>query len=196
MPTTRIYPMRLLLPALFLMINGCVTGNVNVHEAPAEDSDYYEVYEDSTREETVWKNFETRFKVQATNLSPRFRTAFTKRLERIYLQDTLKFGHDRGKVGFFVSLYAPDDDRTDLANDQHWSIILDDGGNKVKPAVIKRMNDKERWRAFFDGISQWTYEYLVVFDATNVDPNSPDLVEKKSIKLTFANADGKVALTW
>jgi hypothetical protein len=181
---------------LLLSISGCVTGNVNVHESPSEDSEYYEILEDSTKDETVYKNFETRFTVKATYLSPKFRTAFSKRLEKVFMQGSLKFDHERTKAGFFISIYSPDSDRMDLHNDQHWTVLLGSDQGDLKPVLIKKLNDKERWRAFFDGISHWTTEYLVVFDAPNVTPNSPDLVEKTSIKLTFANADGKVKLTW
>ncbi len=189
-------PKKFLLVLLALSANACVTGNVNVHESPSEDNEYYDVFESSTKNETVYKNFETRFKVQATYLSPEFRTAFKKRLESVFMQGALKFGHERTKAGFFVSVFTPDSDRMNLSNDQHWTILLASPDGDLKPVLIKKLNDKERWRAFFDGISHWTTEYLVVFDAPNVTPNSPDLVEKSSIKLTFANADGKVNLIW
>jgi len=174
----------------------CVTNNVDVHSSPSEDSEYYKIYQDSTKENTVYKDFETKFKIQVTYLSPEFRTAFTKRMQSIYLNDAVSFEHERTKAGFFVTLYTPVDSHADLMNNQHWTILYGEGDKAMKPILVKRLNDKERWRGFFDGISKWTNEYLVVFDAANVTPHSPALVQENPTILTFANADGRVKLTW
>jgi hypothetical protein len=178
---------------------GCVktlSSNVDVHGHPDEDSEYSDVLEKATKEATVIKDFETRYKVSATFLSPEFRSAFTKRLESVYLQGALKFDEARSKAGFFVILYTPDDERVNLANPQHWTVLLETAEGQLKPVLVKRLTDKERWRAFFDGVNDWTREYLVVFDTPSVNPNSPELVEKPQIHLIFANADGKVKLNW
>lgn len=174
-----------------------IESNVKVLPSPDEDHEYQPAWAKATQARTVFKDFETRYSVTATYLSPDFRNAFAKRYERVYKQAPGEFSEAATKSGFFVSITAPDEDRTDLENPHHWTILLDQANDKgLKPTLVKRIDDKERWRAFFPTIDEWTQEYLVVFDAPNVNPNSPELVAKTAIGLTFANRDAHVDLTW
>ena len=183
-------------------VTGCVTAtetDVTTQPAPAEDPDYGPVLAKSTQARTIFKDFETRYMVSATYLSPEFRAAFARRLAKVYLQDrSAMFEEANAKAGFFVSIETPSDieDKGDLSNPQHWTVLLGDKQQPIKPILVKRLNDKERWRAFFPAVSPWTYDYLVVFDAPSVDPHSAELVEKTGVTLTFANADAKVELSW
>jgi hypothetical protein len=191
--------MAAVISGLALSSAGCVSNlesDVDVTPAPREDSEYYAAVEKATEERTVFKDFETRYRVTATYLSPEFRAAFAKRLERVYKRSDVLFEEADSKAGFFVSVHAPQKERTDLANPQHWSILLSSNEGALKPILVKRISDKERWRAFFDSVTEWTTEYLIVFDVPSVNANSPDLVAKTAMNLTFANADAQVNLTW
>lgn len=197
--------LRTVVPAVLLMgllgpiVTGCVSSiesDVDITPTPDQDKEYAAALAKATQARVVTIEFETRYQVTATYLSPEFRNAFTKRLERVYKNGEVHFQEADQKAGFFVSIHAPFEDRTDLTNPQHWTVLLDSKDGPLKPILVKRVNDKERWRAFFDSVNEWTTEYLVVFDAPSVNANSPDLVEKTRVSLTFANADAQVRLTW
>jgi hypothetical protein len=157
--------------ALSLAATGCISSvesDVNLTPAPDEDAEYNAALTKATKERTVFKDFETRYKVTATYLSPEFRAAFTRRLERVYKQGQVQFEEANAKAGFFVSMHAPGGERTDLTNPHHWSVLLASKDGPLKPVLVKRINDKERWRAFFPAVAEWTEEYLIVFDAPSV----------------------------
>lgn len=198
-PTLKSLTLAASLVAAVFGLTGCVysvESDVDITPAPEDDKDYAKALDKATQERTVFKEFETRYKVTATYLSPEFRTAFTKRLERVFNKDEVHFEEANQKAGFFVSIHAPFEDRTDLGNPHHWTVLLESKDGPMKPMLVKRLNDKERWRAFFGSVTEWTTEYLVVFDAPAVNPNSPELVEKMGVNLLFANADAKVSLVW
>ena len=199
--------MKKLLPLLAAIAltgpTACVTSkepDVETHAPPLADPDYGPVLAKATQSRVVFRDFENRYQVTATYLSPEFRAAFAKRLAQVYLNDESRlFEEASAKAGFFVSIEAPSNElneKTDLSNPQHWTVQLAGSQGPLKPILVKRLNDKERWRAFFAGINTWTYEYLVVFDAPSVNPHSPELVQKTGVTLTLANADAKVDLSW
>lgn len=178
---------------------GCVhsiESDIEIADAPEDDRAYAPVLERSTKARSVFKNFESRYHIVTTYLSPEFRGAFTERMNRVYKTGVDGFEEASAKAGFFVSVYAPSDERTDLSNQQHWSVLMKTPSGVLKPVLVKRLGDKERWRAFFSSVNTWTHEYLIVFDAPGVNPGSTELVEKTAINITFANADGEVNLTW
>lgn len=182
------------------LTTGCVTSTesgVSVTPSPEEDDTYAAALEAASVSKKVFKDFEARFFVSATYLSPAFRTAFQQRLERVYKLGQVQFEKASGKAGFFVQLQSPNNDALDLTNPHHWTILLQTAEGAVKPVLIEKLDDKERWRAFFPkAITNWTTDYLIVFDAPSVNPNSPDLVAKMPVNMTMANADGQVTLSW
>lgn len=173
-----------------------IESDIDVADSPEDDTPYAAIFEKSTRSRAVFKDFENRYQIVTTYLSPEFRSAFTERLTRVYKTGAGEFEEANAKAGFFVSLNAPFDERTDLANQHHWSVLLKTGDGLIKPVLVKKLTDKERWRAFFSSVNSWTHDYLIVFDAPAVNPGSPELVEKTTINIIFANADGQVSLTW
>lgn len=189
-----------LLAAAHLLLSSCVTAHeddVFATAAPKDDEDYAPAFAKATQSRTLFKDFENRYSVTATYLSPEFRTAFARRLARVYKAERPPFEEASQKAAFFVSITSPSPDKIDLTNPNHWTVLLGGGGETaMKPVLVKRVDDKERWRAFFDTVNHWTTEYLIVFDAPSVDPKSPALVEKVGLNLTFANADGAIALAW
>jgi len=173
-----------------------VSDNVELAASPREDKDYAAKLTQATRESDVIKDFETRYSTSATYLSPAFKAAFAKRFEALYHRSDLQFAEAGTKAAFFVTINAADDEAMDISNPKHWTIQLKEKGEAVQPVLVKRLNDKERWRPFFPAINDWSQEYLVVFDLPAVNANSPELVEKTSLTLALANADGTVNLTW
>jgi len=177
----------------------CVTSTedgVTIHPAPEEDSEYFPVYEQSTRKADVTKDFGTRYKVSVTYLSHEFRAAMSKRLERLYQQGQPALEEATQKAGFFVSVFTSKRDVADLSNRDLWNILMRTKDASFKPVAIRKLSDKERWSPFFPQINLWSTDYLVVFDAPSVNPMSADLVDKTPIHLVFANADAQVELSW
>ena len=176
-----------------------VEDDVKVTPAPSEDADYSVALHKATKSRTVFKEFETRYQVTATYLSPEFRAAFAKRIEKVYIKSDINLSEATEKAGFFISIHSPIDDRVDLTNPHHWTVVLENSSQKqssVKPILIKKLSDKERWRAYFDGVTEWTSEYLVVFDLPSMNTSNSQLVDKIAITLTLANADAQVSLSW
>ncbi len=181
------------------LLSHCVQSfesDISLTPSAKADKEYQVAFDKATKDRKVFANFETKYLVTATYLSPDFKTAFSKRLEKVYKQDIGRFDEAGGKAGFFVSIHAPESERIDLANPRHWTILLENKDGSAKPVLVKKINDKERWRAFFPSVSDWTSEYLIVFDTPAIETNSAQVVEKMNISLTLANADAQVKLDW
>lgn len=195
----RLQGLKVLWLAIMPLTHGCVTAvesDVHAADAPNEDVEYEPALQAATVSRNLYKDFEARYAVAATYLSPAFRNAFTKRLTRVYKKDQVQFEEAKTKAGFFVSVQMPGEGYTDLENPQHWTVQMETKSGSIRPILVKKLLDKERWRAFFPAVSQWSADYLVIFDAPSVDANSPELVAKTSVSLSLANADGQVVLAW
>jgi hypothetical protein len=180
-----------------LAIIGCTNNaSIEMNKTIFEDQDYHKAHAEASRSAEIYRDFESRYRVSATYLSPRFRAAFATRLKDLFTQEFASFDEASKNAGFFVSIESPDENEIDL-NDSHlWTILMEIGGSKQKPVLIKRVTQKERWSPFFSAINKWSREYIIVFDSTPVSPNDPDMVDKKSVQLTLANSDAKVSMEW
>jgi hypothetical protein len=185
---------------LLCATSGCVSSiepDIDINASVSEDRPYYDALTKATRERTIFKDFETRYIMTATYLSPEFRSAFAARLEQVYKRGEPGFQEATAKAGFFITLNAPGgDDRIDLTNVHHWTVLLETKEGPIRPILIKHIDDKVRWRPFFPGVTNWSSEYLVIFDTPSVDANSPQMVAKTAVHLILANADAKVGLVW
>lgn len=193
--------MKRVLKLIFLTMGlcSCVTSmedDINLNATAHEDDDYAESLNKWTKSRTVIKNFETRYRITATYLSPDFRSSFARRFKEIYLNEDMKLAEADKKAGFFVSLYIPNEDSDDLSNNNHWTVVLKTANGDLRPQIIKKVRDKTRWNPFFSGIDEWSSEFLVVFDTPSMDPKSPDLVASSDLSLVVANADAQVLLEW
>jgi hypothetical protein len=169
---------------------------VELNDTITEDTEYTSVHQEFTRGAEIYRDFESRFRITATYLSPKFRGAFSKRLKELFTQEHPSLDEAAQNAGFFVTIQSPDENEIDL-NDPHlWTIFMDVGNVRQNPILIKRIQQKERWNPFFSSISKWSREYLIIFDTASIAPNSPDMVEKSSVQLTFANSDAKVKMNW
>ena len=170
---------------------------VEEHDRPHEDGDYYRKYQSATRGGDIISKFEILYRVHATYLSPEFRNALVERMGNIYLEDAgAAFQEASAKAGFIVTVYGLDRDTVDLTNTSHWTILFENREGPVKPVLVKKISDKVRWRNFFETITPWTQDYLVVFDKTAVNPNAETLVEKPMTRLTMSNGEGRIRMDW
>jgi hypothetical protein len=160
------------------------------------DKDYYRSYQDATMGGDLIRNFGLEFRIHATYLYPEFRSQLAKRLKELYVQDAGAFADADGKSGFFITVFASERDSADLGNTNHWSILLETKEGPVRPVLVRKISDKQRWRNFFENVTPWSVEYLVVFDTPAANPGAENLVEKPHAKLVIAHAEGKVVLDW
>ena len=178
----------------------CITSvdrGVELSHTPHQDKNYYPQYMAATRGVDVIQNFVLKYRVHASYLYPEFRTAIAKRLQDLYLQDTSgAFTEAGGKSAFIMTVYSIDTDSADLANTNHWTVLLDSKEGPIRPVLIKKIADKRRWQNFFETMSPWSVDYLVVFDVPAANPGDAQLVEKPHAKLMIANADSKVQMDW
>lgn len=197
--STKIIPKILFSSLVAWCVASCVhskEADVTITESPTEDQAFDKALEKAAKTRSVFSDFETRFILTAVYISPEFRAAFSKRLEKVYKKSDVELGEIGSKAGFVVTIQVFDDTRADLTNPQHWTVLLNGEDGPIRPILIKPLADKERWRAFFPSINQWSHDFLVVFDTPGIDANTPKLVEKSPVSVTFANADAQVALSW
>jgi hypothetical protein len=180
--------------------SSCVSSTdpgVEVSDPAHDDSDYYPKYQAATRGGDMIVKFDIHYRIHATYLSPEFRSALVKRVEKLYLQDAGgAFQEASSKAGFIVTVYGLDRDTVDLTNTSHWTLLFDSKEGAVKPILVKKISDKIRWRNFFETMTPWTTDYLVVFDRAAINPHAEKLVEKPMTRLTLANGVGRVQLNW
>jgi len=182
----------------FLWGSGCVTSwddSVAIHHRPEDDKEYFEAYLKATRDDKVFVNFETRYTMSITYLSPDFRQAFAKRFESLFGSPQPFLDDASSKLGFFISVFSPDDDKHDLKDEQLWHTKMMIGETVYRPTLIKRLSKKERWRPFFSNVHNWSYEYLVLFDTPTI-ALSANTLKERSITLSLSNSDARIAQTW
>lgn len=182
-----------------MAVTGCVrtlSNTVEFNSPLDQDKNYYDILLRNTRDTKIFRNFEMLYTVSATYLAPEFRAILAQRYEELFQQPQPVLEEATSKAGFFVSIYGPDKDLVDLTNIHHWSILLQAKDQTIKPILVKRLSDKERWRPFFENIHPWSHEFLVLFDTASITPNDPSMVEKSSLTLMFASADAKVRFSW
>ena len=197
--TRRIYLFTAALTAMFAWSSCVASMDPGVEEShrPYQDKNYYPQYMSATRSADVIHNFALYYRIHASYLYPEFRNALAKRLQDLYMQDTSgAFAEAGGKAGFIVSVYSIDRDTSDLANTNHWTVLLDTKDGPIRPILVKKISDKKRWENFFEAMSPWSTDYLVVFDVVAANPGDAQLVDKPHAKLMIANADSKIQMNW
>lgn len=187
---------------LFVFIASCSHSQndaevlVSLHPSPDQDSSYFNILEKDTRSTEVYDNFETKFHIHATYLSPQFRRAFDKRLASLLKEAPFSLGEASSTTGFFVSIFAPEEKKVDLNNQNLWTISMSNKNKKYFPTVVRSLSDKERWKAFFSHVNKWSKEFIIMFDVPSITPQSPDLVAKEQLRLLLSNSDASVSMTW
>lgn len=188
---------------LFCLIYGslsCATNSdtlVTVPPDPRRDGSYHPIYEKNTRYREVIHQFETRFTIHVTRLGPEFRSALAERYQKVFNEPQPVLGEVTANTGFFVSIFIPDVNFRDLGNESLWNIQLKSNGETSKPALIQRLEPKEKWTPFFPGINQWTLEYLILFDqAPSSSDGTHELLRTVSSELIISSILGRVVLKW
>jgi hypothetical protein len=180
--------------------SGCVSSidkGFELNDEIHNDEDYYDKYQSATRGGDLIQKFDVKYRLHATYLSPEFRSALVKRVQKLYMEDAAgAFEEASSKAGFIVTIYGLERETVDLSNTSHWTLIFETKDGPVRPVLVRKINDKIRWRNFFETISPWTSDYLVVFDRAAVNPGATNLVEKPKTKLVLATGEGKVQLEW
>ena len=182
-----------------LLLTSCVTSvgdGVSVNDTVVQDDEYNAVLERYSKNAKVFVDFEARYTIDATMLATHFRSALASRYERLFKvpQPMLSVASD--KAGFFISLFSPEMRGYDLEDETTWSVLLDINGKLVKPSLVKRLPNKERWTPFMPSVNQWSKEYLLVFDEPLPDVSNEELLKKNTIALSISNADAQVKLGW
>ncbi len=181
-----------------LPLTGCLhsyESGVDLNETPADDSKYLKHLTRDSRDMKIIENFEMRYTITVTYLSPEFRAAFSDRYKSLFNEGTPFLEEANSKAGFFVTMFSPMRQGYDLTDDQLWSIQLKNKEGNLKPTLVKRLYTKERWQPFFKDVSYWSQEYLVLFDTPSVS-TSEKLMNKNTLTLNIANADAKVSMDW
>lgn len=195
---TFVFSVATLLP---IVVAGCVTGNAaktKVEMLPTieQDDAYEKVLRKSSRSTTVTRDFETKYTIEATYLSPDFRSALARRAERFTKNKMQFLEESSGKSAFFVTLFSPDARVDDLSDQNHWTIQLISSEKPLRPAFIRRLADKDRWQNFFPGVNRWSVEYMVVFDVPSRATDSPEMAAANQLQVQFTNPDADVTMTW
>lgn len=152
----------------------------------SSDRSYVHAYRSSTRTSRVYRNFEHQFSINATHLSPAFLQAFRDR-HRLLSADRSDIFADRAarQTAFLISLATPRP--ADLRDYLTWTVRLHDGDNRLDPVVIKKIGNKDKLELFFQNVTPWSNEYLLVFDP----PPHPG-----PLQLVLGNARARVRLSW
>ena len=158
------------------------------------DETYNKVYQESSQQFDFVQNFETKYKVTVSHLTPNLRQAIAARYERIFQEPQPLLTEASQKTAFFVTLYAKNRELTDLTDERLWSLQLRTGTTVLKPSIIKPVKPKDRWQIFFPDINIWSNEYLVIFDQ---QPSSaqPDSVSAES-EFILASPEGSITTRW
>lgn len=181
------------------LLNGCLRSqgpNISHTLTPNEDSEYLTVYKTYTQKEHVYRNFETKFTVSVTMLSSEFRRALAKRHDQVMSQKQDYLADFTNKTGFFISVFSPSSDNLQLDDENYWTISLQKGSETHKPVTINALAPKKKWELFFPDISNWSKEYLVIFDVSTPIGSDHEMVAKEQISLNLNNIEGKIRINY
>lgn len=188
---------------LCFLLSSCISSYIekndqlNFFAEANEDPPYFSELSNWTKEAYVIRDFETRYVVRVTYFAPKFRQEFETRVKRLFLDSNPKFANVAPKMGFFVSIFAPEPPAADIRDRNLWAMLLTSGTNRFTAERVEELSeDKRRWRPFFPYIDKWSREFLVIFDTPTYTPNSDDLVEKIGLSLAFSNADAEVTFVF
>ena len=150
-----------------------------------KDGVYARVYKHSTRASRVYRNLVHQFSVKATHLSDVFLEAFRQRHSQIASKtDDIFTQHEQQQrqIAFLVTIESPNG--KDLEDHLFWTVRLQTGKTILEPIAIKKVRNKPKLELFFQGITPWSKEYLLVFKPTEI----------KDMRLMLGNSRAKVGL--
>lgn len=151
-----------------------------------KDNSYARVYRHATRASRVYRNLTHQFSVKATLLTEAFLNAFRQRHSFIAEEtDSLlnASNEHQQQIAFLVTLESPSE--VELNDPLFWTVRLQSGEVSLTPAIIKRISNKTKLELFFQGITPWSREYLLIFKPT---------YNAEQMRLVVGNARAKVRL--
>lgn len=180
------------------LLPGCLSTidatNLQTPTPVPEDVGYNKIYQESSQKFDFIDKFETKYKLNITQLNANFRQAIATRYEQVFLEPQPLLTEASTKTAYFVTIYSSNNKLADLTDERLWSIQLRSGSSVLKPSAIKRIEPKERWQLFFPDISSWSSEYLLLFDQAP-PMNQPDAVNAVS-ELILASPEGSISTRW
>ena len=179
-----IYIFIICLTTLFIFSCTHPKGDSSSSPTVVSDSSYYTALKQVTRQASVSHEFDSKFKIYATYISPEFRQALSDRYKRLYDKEVPMFPEEG--VSFLVSVYTNDTSKTSLDDKKIWSLFLEQNSNRIDEYTISTISDKNRVYPFFDYVNKWSKEYVLNFHA---EPGT-------GMNLLIANSDGKVKFSW
>lgn len=189
---------KFLVAACLFLLPGCLSTIDATHlQTPTsvpEDPEYNKIYSESSQQFDFIDKFVTRYKISITQLNTNFRQAMAARHEKVFFEPQPQLTDASQKTAFFVTIYSSNIKLSDLSDERLWSIQLRTGSSVLKPNAIKSLTPKERWQVFFPNITQWSTEYLLLFDQAP-PANQPDAVNATS-ELILASPDGSITTRW
>lgn len=189
---------RVVLWSSFLFLPACLSTidstTLQIPRPVADDEAYNKAYADSTVRYDVIHHFETKYKINITQLNANFREALAKRHEDIFHEPQPVLTEASQQTAFFVSIYSQNRALADINDPRLWTVQLKVGNTMLKPSLIKTLSPKERWAAFFPEISLWSSEYLVLFDQ-QPPANQPDSTNF-SMEFILSSPNGSVSSRW
>ena len=184
--------------SLIFLIGSCQSSQQKIilHDEVDSDAEYNPVYREHTRQNNVYRDFESIYIVHATYLSKDFQLAFKKRFNALHASDEDSFELEPNQFGFFVSIFVPETNMSDLRDKKLWKIYINIAGARLEPSLVRPLRQKHQWSPFFPYINKWSQEYLIVFDSFQqaVSGSSHDLSSK--VMMSITNLDARVDLTW
>jgi hypothetical protein len=171
----------------FLLV-GCASSrgslNSDVPPSASSDNNYADVLEKWARSGSVHHLFQKKMDVQAIMLTNEFRAAYLERMTRLRGDTQSSLDESVGRrVGFLVSLSTPERAYENLDDKRLWTAALQLGTLQVQNAEIRPLSDKTLLDPFFPFVTQWSREFLVMFDpgATGELPQSVILKLKSAL---------------
>ena len=187
--------------ALLATLWGCSSTQpivqIEQHLEAHQDEAYSEQLDHSSRSAKVYIDFETKFIIYTTFLSPDFQSQMGRRLKELFSQKAIDFQPTSAEHAFLVSVFSPDEDVSRLNNTDLWTILMKGDAFERAPKSIRELEDKHRWTPLFPYIHKWSREYLLVFEGSSETPtDDAALIEPDRLSLVFSNADARVSMTW
>lgn len=151
---------------------------------------YQKAYENYTRNETVYYNYETLYTISATYFSTDFYSSFTSLKNEKYIGKEYRREIKAGK-SFLISIFSPNNAYNKLKDEQLWTLRLDIEGKEYPVKTLKKIEQKNSWYVFFPYLNRWSSDFIVVFDV----PEEVFHSEQK-VTLKLSNTKAHTEMKW
>lgn len=182
-----------------LIFSACTSSSeratATIPPSTSSDSAYNSVLKKWQREAQAYDEFRLQIDVKAVLFTDEFRRAFLERWQRIRGESRSSLQEmTSGKSGALVSLYTPIYEYMTLDNAKLWSFELRFGDRVFAPTLVKLVPDKVMLQPYFPFVSNWSREYLVIFDTAA--PGGESLVLPDSVTLALRSALSNIEFKW